>query len=120
MRVLPPQHAVSVTYTLPLESTATPCAWRNCPSPLPVVPHFERNIPLLSNFWIRSLKPSVMKTFPLASTAIPPGLGSNCPSPLPKLPQYVTRGHTSGSQTQAHALPPGLSQIFPMGHVPPH
>ena len=45
-------------------------------------------MPLLVNFWMRSLFASGTKTLPLASTASSKG-SLNCPSPLPRLPHLV-------------------------------
>src|SRR5258705_22135 len=91
----------SATKTVPLPSTATPHGKLNCPSPLPTLPHFVKNVPLLSNFSMRALTTSVTNTLPLASTAMPDGL-LNCPFPLPKLPHLVTNGH-EGDCSQWHA-----------------
>src|SRR5205809_711126 len=61
----------------------------SCPSPLPVLPHVVRKVPVFVNFWMRSLFESETKTFPLPSTATPKGR-ANCPSPLPALPHVVS------------------------------
>src|SRR5437870_10747626 len=62
----------------------------SCPSPLPVLPHVVRKVPVFVNFWMRSLRASATKTFPLPSTATPKGR-ANCPSPLPELPHVVRK-----------------------------
>src|SRR5437870_2630461 len=62
----------------------------SCPSPLPVLPHVVRKVPVFVNFWMRSLFESATKTFPLPSTATPKGR-ANCPSPLPELPHVVRK-----------------------------
>src|SRR5437667_4748931 len=97
MRLLP-----SATKTFPLPSTATPSGSRNCPSPLPWLPHFVRKVPVFVNFWIRLLPESATKTCPLPSTATPSGSRS-CPSPLPWLPHLVTKGQGSVCALHTHA-----------------
>src|SRR5262249_22796505 len=93
----------------------------NCPSPLPALPHFVRNVPVFVNFWMRFWYWSATKTLPLPSTATVVGM-SNCPSPLPGLPHFATRGHECFSHTHSQDPPPGLCpQTSPLvGHVPPH
>src|SRR5438094_569436 len=82
----------SATKTFPLPSTATPTGTLNCPSPLPVLPHLLRKVPVSVNFWMRllPLPASATKTFALASAARAKGQ-LNCPSPLPRLPHLVRK-----------------------------
>src|SRR5437667_9148323 len=68
----------SATKTFPLPSTATPRGVLNPPFPPPLPPQVVRNVPLLSNFQIRSPLVSAMKTLPLTSTARARGEW-NCP-----------------------------------------
>src|SRR5947199_271141 len=78
---------LSATKTLPLPSTATPTASKNCPSAVPKLPHLVRKVPVFVNFWMRLLRWSATNTFPLPSTATPSGR-ENCPSPGPEIPAW--------------------------------
>ena len=50
---------MSVTYTLPSDATAAPRGEKNCPSPVPAVPHLLTNTPVAVNFWIKRKPPTI-------------------------------------------------------------
>ena len=71
-----------------------------------------------ANFWMRWLRVSATKTFPLASTATPAGL-LNWLSPLPKLP-HVVRKVPLLLNFWMRWLPLSATKTFPLASTATH
>src|SRR5207245_639009 len=84
----------------------------SCPSPLPVLPHVVRKVPVFVNFWMRSLWVSATKTLPLPSTATPPGM-VNFPSPLPAVPHVLSKA-AAFVNFWMRLLPVSTTKTFPL------
>ena len=102
----------SATVTVPPTPTARPYGTLNWPGPLPSVPHFVRNAPVLSNFWIRWFAASDTYMSPAKSTPTPTG-ESKPPSALerPK-PNAITKA-PAAVNFWIRLLPVSVTNRFP-------
>src|SRR5438552_9841907 len=87
---LPELGALSLTYTNPDESTATPKGVMNLPGVDPWPPNEPMNDPLFLKIWTRWFPRSTTYTNPLALTLSPIGV-VNWPFPDPVEPQDVMK-----------------------------